>query len=128
MGLALRSYADVPSCIAQNTRYRRVTAAAWDAPLGQASPDKYGMATVFATQESLDEYSIWELLEERASLLDKTPRLALVGYGEFRGHHQATHYRMMKLSIPHEYQDGPRRRHHWQSGWVPDAIGFLAES
>jgi hypothetical protein len=101
-------------------------AAAWDAPLGQASPNKYGMSAVFATQESLDRFSIWELLKARAALLAGEPRLALLGYGDFRGHHQATHYHMLKLGIPHEYQDGPRRDHHWQSGWVTDAVKFLA--
>jgi enterochelin esterase-like enzyme len=100
-------------------------AAAWDAPLGQASPSKYGMSEIFPTQASLDPYSIWELLRMRAADLAEVPRLALLGYGDFRGHHQATHYHMMKLGIPHEYADGPRRDHHWQSGWVPDAVKFL---
>ena len=61
-------------------------AVAWDAPLGQASPTKYGMSAVFASQESLEAYSIWELLKERAALLaEQTKRLALLGYSDFRG-------------------------------------------
>jgi len=100
-------------------------AAAWDAPLGQQSPTKYGMRETFATQDTLDRYCIWELLAKRADSLAAQPRLALLGYGEFRGHHQATHHRMMKLGIVHEYLDGPRREHHWQSGWVENAIDFL---
>jgi hypothetical protein len=44
----------------------------------------------------------------------------------FRGHHQAVHYRMMKLGITHEYMHGPKRDPHCQSGWLPDAIWFLA--
>ena len=86
------------------------------------------MREIFANQETLDRYCIWHLLAERAKLLDAQPRLALLGYGDFRGHHQATHYRMMKLGITHEYQDGPRREHHWHSGWVESAIEFLANT
>ncbi len=100
-------------------------AAAWDAPLGQASPSKYGMSEIFPTQAALEPYSIWELLKTHAAVLAEEPRLALMGYGDFRGHHQATHYHMMKLGILHEYADGPRRDHHWQSGWVPDAVKFV---
>ena len=87
----------------------------------------YGMGSVFSSQESLAEYAIWELLTKRASLLSNTPRLALLGYGAFPGHHKATHYHMLKLGIPHEYRDGPRRKHHWQSGWLPSAVHFLAQ-
>jgi S-formylglutathione hydrolase FrmB len=101
-------------------------AAAWDAPLGQQSPTKYGMCEVFPTQESFDSYCVWDLLADRAGQLATTNRFALLGYGLFRGHHQAVHYRMAKLGIQHEYQDGPKRDHSWHSGWVPDAVRFLA--
>ena len=100
-------------------------AAAWDAPLGQQSPTKYGMSEVFPSQYALEPYIVWELLAQHAESLAGTPRFALLGYGDFRGHHQATHYRMMQLGIPHEYQDGPRRKHDWHSGWVQSAIEFL---
>jgi hypothetical protein len=101
-------------------------AAAWDAPLGQQSPTKYGMREVFATQDALDPYCIWDLLLKRAEQFSTKQRLGLLGYGSFRGHHQATHYRMMNFGILHEYQDGPRREHNWHSGWVPSAVEFLA--
>jgi len=101
-------------------------AAAWDAPLGQASPSKYGMSEMFPTQQSLALYDVWDFLKQRAALLAGSTRLALLGYGDFRGHHQATHHHMLKLGIPHHYQDGPRREHHWQSDWMADAVRLLA--
>ena len=101
-------------------------AAAWDAPLGQQSPNKYGMREVFPTQASLDPYCIWELLTARTELLIAKTRLSLLGYGVFRGHHQATHCHLQRLGIPHDYEDGPRREHHWNSGWVPKAVELLA--
>lgn len=101
-------------------------AAAWDAPLGQQSPNKYGMREVFPNQSDLDQYCVWDLLKQQANLLKASSRLALLGYGVFRGHHQATHYRMMNLGIPHTYEDGPKCEHHWESGWVSNAINHLA--
>jgi len=101
---------------------------AWDAPFGQQSPNKYGMSEVFASQDDLDPYCIWDLLKEHAELFATEKRFALLGYGVFRGHHQATHFRMTKLGIAHEYQDGPRREHYWHSGWVPSAVEFLAKT
>lgn len=100
-------------------------AAAWDAPLGQATPHKYGMSEVFPDQSTLDKYDVWELMQKQSSLLAGKPRLALLGFGSFRGHHQATHYRMLNLGIAHVYEDGPRREHHWESGWVAGAVEKL---
>jgi hypothetical protein len=101
-------------------------AAAWDAPLGQQSPNKYGMGEVFPNQYALDRYCVWDLLKQQANLLTGSLRFALLGHGVFRGHHQATHYRMLNLGIPHAYEDGPGREHHWESGWVSGAINYLA--
>ena len=30
------------------------------------------------------------------------------------------------VKIAHEYRDGPRRKHDWHSGWVAEAVEFLA--
>jgi hypothetical protein len=100
-------------------------AAVFDAPLAWESPNRYGMGEVFATQETMDRYCVVELLERSAAVLSGSPRLALYGYSDFRGHHQFVHYRMLALGIPHEYADGPRREHTWGSGWLEEAVGFL---
>ena len=84
------------------------------------------MGEVFATPENMDKYCVSALLEREAARLAGKPRLALYGYSDFRGHHQFLHYRMLKLGIPHEYADGPRREHRWDSGWLPEAVDFLS--
>ncbi|MGA2497298.1 MAG: DUF4838 domain-containing protein, partial [Tepidisphaeraceae bacterium] len=103
-------------------------AAAWDAPLMKDKPNQFGMGEVFATQANFEEYQITKLLEKQAGILQDKPRLALVGYGNFRSHHQQAHDLMMKLKIAHEYRDGPERQHVWDSGWVADAVQFLLPS
>jgi hypothetical protein len=102
-------------------------AAAWDAPLVETSPNKYGMKDIFATQDNFEKYRITALLAAAAKRLNgRAARLALHGYGGFRAQHQAAHDLMAKLQIPHDYRDGPQRKHHWSSGWLEDAVEFLA--
>jgi hypothetical protein len=101
-------------------------AAAFDAPLAWESPNRYGMAQVFGTQENMNRYCIVDLLGTAKDLVGGEPRLGLLGYSDFRGQHQFLHYHMLKLNVPHAYQDGPRREHRWDSGWLPQAVEFLA--
>jgi len=100
-------------------------AAAWDAPLEETKPNKYGMEIVFGTQENFEPYQITKLLEAHAEQFRREPRLGLFGYGNFRNQHIASHERMVKLQIAHQYVDGPKREHVWQSGWIPEAVEFL---
>lgn len=103
-------------------------AAAWDAPLEMTEPGKYGSKIVF-TPESFPDYQISKLLERRAENLRGGPaRLGLFGYGNFHAEHIAAHERMVRLGIPHEYHDGPQRKHIWESGWIPEAVEFLVGS
>ena len=101
-------------------------AAAWDAPLRQGRPDRFGMGPIFGPQVSFMEYHVPTLLLRQAAELRGAKRLALLGYGNFRGHHQSIHRQLAELKIPHEYRDGPKRRHHWAGGWVAEAVEFLA--
>lgn len=100
-------------------------AAAWDAPLNQDAPTRFGMGDIFATQENFENYRVNVLVEKQAARLGKEKRLILMSYGGFRQHHQALHERLLRLEIPHEYQDGPERKHSWDSGWIADAVKFL---
>lgn len=101
-------------------------AAAFDAPLAWETPNRYGMSEVFGTQTNMDQYCIIDLMKGLAEELAVGPRFALYGYNDFRGQLQFLHYYMLKLGIPNEFQDGPRREHRWDSGWVPSAVEFLA--
>ena len=97
-------------------------AGAWDAPLMKDKPDEFKMNDLFGTQENFEHYRITSLLNERASLLRERKRLYLSGYGNFLKHTQDAHAFLDDLKIPHDYQDGPRRKHIWGSGWLADAV------
>jgi Putative esterase len=100
-------------------------AAAWDAPLMMAMPNKYGMAGIFGTQENFEKYQLTKLLTASAKELDKEPRLAILGYSNFREHHQQAHELMKRLDIPHEYRDQKKSPHDWHSGWVEGGVTWL---
>lgn len=100
-------------------------AAAWDAPLNMAAPNQFGMGPIFGTQECFDNYRISSLLAKQAEKLKSSSRLALIGYSNFRPHHQAIHQHMKTLGIPHEYRDVRHGKHDWMSGWLEDAVRFL---
>ena len=101
-------------------------AAAWDAPLNEERPNRYGMGPIFGSQENFENYRIAALLEDQAGQLRQRRRLVLLGYDNFRSHHLEIHDRMLALKIPHDYRDGPKRKHQWHSGWVAEAVGLLA--
>ncbi len=101
-------------------------AAAWDAPLMQRKPDKYGMGPIFGNQANFNRYLVSDLVKRQAKLLRSHKRLALTGYFQsFRAHHLAMHRLLTELGVPHTYRDGPKRDHHWESGWLEEAVGLL---
>jgi hypothetical protein len=100
-------------------------ASVFDAPLAWESPNRYGMAQVFGTQENMNRYCVVDLLARSTALAQQESRLALYGYSDFRGQHQFLHHYLLRLGIPHSYEDGPRRQHRWDSGWVKQAVEFL---
>jgi S-formylglutathione hydrolase FrmB len=102
-------------------------AAAWDAPLDMDRPGKYGSGEIFGDDATFQKYRVTTLLEQQAGKLGERARLALLGYGNFRPAHVAVHELMTQLKIPHEYQDGPERKHDWHSGWVAGAVEWLAK-
>ena len=104
-------------------------AAAWDAPLMQNAPNRFGMGPIFGNLENFERYKVSDLVRSRAGLLRARCRLVLTGYaGAFREHHVAMHELLGELEIPHVYLDGPQRAHHWESGWLGEAVGLLAEA
>lgn len=101
-------------------------AAAWDAPLMQRKPDKYGMGPIFGNQANFNRYLVSDLVKRRVNLLRDHKRLVLTGYFQsFRAHHVAMHRLLTELEVPHTYRDGPKRDHHWESGWLKEAVGLL---
>ena len=102
-------------------------AAAWDAPLAMAQPNRYGMEEIFATQENFERYRITSLLRQRAEELRTGTRLIQLGYGNFRDQHLTLESLWDELRISHIFRDGPQRPHAWDSGWLPDAVQLLVE-
>ncbi len=105
-------------------RFQR--AAAWDAPLMQARPDRFGMGPIFGTLENFRGYQISALLADPPAEFLHSPRLIHLGYDNFRGHHREFEQLLNDQQVQHTYQDGPQRRHHWNSGWLKTAIESLA--
>ena len=103
-------------------------AAAWDAPLNKVRPDQFKMDQVFGTQANFEQYEIARLLPLRAKELADSPRLLLLGYGNFHADHEAINALLDRQQIPHVYRDGPQRKHEWSSGWLPDAVKLLFEA
>ena len=100
-------------------------AAGWDAPFTMDGPTKYGMGEILGTQANFERYRLTTLLRSRAEGLRGEMRLGVFGYDNFREHHVQLHALLDELKIPHEYRDGPKRKHHWNSGWVAEALEFL---
>jgi S-formylglutathione hydrolase FrmB len=99
-------------------------AVAWDAPMMLEKIGPWDSAALFGTQENFESYCVSHLLRARASKFENQ-RLFLPGYGEFREQHVQMHNLLGELRIPHEYRDGPERKHNWHSGWLPDAVDVL---
>lgn len=106
-------------------------AAAWDAPLMQAAPDRFGMGPIFGTPENFECYRLECLLCDRATVLrcrcgwESSTRLIHLGYGNFLDHHSRMEELLTQLQIPHIYADAPKRDHTWHSGWLEEAVQRL---
>lgn len=103
-------------------------AAAWDSPMMMDRYGKYGNGDIFGTQDNFEKYRVTDLLRTRADLLGGDKRLILTGYGSFRKEHEEAHALLDELKIPHEYRDGPSRKHDWHSGWVEEEVELLVEN
>lgn len=102
-------------------------AAAWDAPLAMAAPNRFGMGDIFGTQANFEAYRITALLKNQAKMLGNEPRLALVGTSNFRDHHEQVHRLMQDLHVEHHYLDLRQGPHTWGGGWLADAFRWFME-
>jgi len=100
-------------------------AAAWDAPLMLEAPGRYGSGPIFGTAENFSHYHLAARIESAGELLGSEPRLIHLGYGNFRTEHRRMEELLLQHDVPHVYQDGPQREHHWNSGWLADAVRLL---
>jgi S-formylglutathione hydrolase FrmB len=100
-------------------------AAAFDAPLMMEELGRFGTAGIFGTEANFEEYRVTTLLAKRAGRFQGGRRLVLVGTGNFQADHDGVLRVMEGLLISYAYRSGRKREHHWNSGWVPEAVDLL---
>lgn len=98
---------------------------AWDAPMTMTEPGKYGSGPIFGTLDNFRRYELVRLLRTDSKPFERATRLILSGYGNFRASHIQMHATLTKLGVRHIYRDSPQRRHHWNSGWLPEAFSLV---
>lgn len=103
-------------------------AAAWDAPLMMKPPGKYGSKPIFGTEENFARYQLSSLVTHAAQLEFHADRLIHAGYGNFRSEHVEMNTLLESLKLQVVFLDGPKREHHWNSGWLPEVVKLLAET
>lgn len=102
-------------------------ASAWDSPLTKTAPNEFQMGEIFGTQEQFAKYQLTTLLPEHAKLLQARKRLYLAGHDNFLKHTQDAHALLESLQIPHDYREGPKRKHVWGSGWMIESVDELTK-
>jgi hypothetical protein len=102
-------------------------AAVWDTPFNLTALSYPGMKEVFATPEYLARQALPDRLRGAARQLRRGKRIAILGYENFLEQQQQIHKLLNELEIPHDYVEGPSRRHRWDSGWVEQAVERLAD-
>ena len=100
-------------------------AVAWDAPLMMNAPGNYGSGPIFGGNENYQLYQLSKLVPQQAAHFKDSPRLIHLGYGNFQSQHVEFEALLNAHNISHVYQNGPSRKHDWNSGWVDDAARLL---
>jgi Putative esterase len=100
-------------------------ALAWDAPMMLERVGPWDTSTIFGTQENFESYRLSDLVRTHGARLGPAARLFMHGHGVFREDHARMGDLLRMLKIPHEYIDGPLRKHDWRSGWIADAVHQL---
>lgn len=83
---------------------------------------------IFGSTANFERYRISTLLKKQAGLLQGKARLFYYNTESKRALGGAEIHRLMvQLGIPHRYLFEPKRRHRWDSGWIPEAVRFLVD-
>lgn len=110
-------------------------AATFDSPVMKTQPDQWEMPYFWPSPEHFHDFAIPHLLRSRGAALGSSPRIALLGYGNFgrdapdwsHDHLSEAHELLDELGIPHVYDNERFRAHRWDSGWLPEAVDALAQ-
>lgn len=83
---------------------------------------------IYGSEANFEKYRISSLLKERGKKLGSKERLFYYNTEGKRGWGGAEiHQQMVELEIPHRYLYESKRKHRWDSGWIPEAVKFLVE-
>ncbi len=103
-------------------------AAAWDAPMLFEDLDVQGshLRKIFGTDTNYASYYIPELLQKNAGLFaERSHQLVLMGHSYLKKDIEQLHQFMNKFGIAHVYDNATKRKHRWDSGWLPEAVKIL---
>ncbi|MFY0653193.1 MAG: hypothetical protein JXQ96_14220 [Cyclobacteriaceae bacterium] len=82
----------------------------------------------FGDLGNFEKYRVSTLLKNNKDKLGTTSRIFYYNTGGNRARGGAIiHNLMVELEIPHLYIFEPKRKHRWDSGWIPAAVNFLVE-
>jgi len=99
-------------------------ACSWDAPLMMTEKKPgWGSKEHFGTSEQMAKYLPTTLAEQQAvKFAQGGARITLLGHELYGPDTLAYHQLLLKLGIPHQFDDSLRFKHAWDSGWVPKAL------
>ncbi len=102
-------------------------ACSWDAPLMMTEAKLgYGSKNHYGSPEHAVAYVPTLLARQHASeLAGGPPRLTIVGSHNFGPHTREFHELLESLGIPHRYDNSLKHKHHWESGWVSEALNVF---
>ncbi|MEQ9288031.1 MAG: alpha/beta hydrolase-fold protein [Cyclobacteriaceae bacterium] len=82
----------------------------------------------FGDLGNFEKYRVSTLLKNNKDKLGTTSRIFYYNTGGNRARGGALiHNLMVELEIPHLYIFEPKRKHRWDSGWIPEAVNFLVK-
>ena len=105
-------------------------AAVWDGTLVFDSLKNWqaGVEEIFGTQENLRTYYLPAAIQKNSNQLrQSSPRIVLMGYAypNTKQQTEIIHQIFINERIGHIFDISVKRKHAWNSGWVPKAIEYL---
>ncbi|MEM7370228.1 MAG: alpha/beta hydrolase-fold protein [Bacteroidota bacterium] len=109
-------------------------AAVWDSgvridtgPMREATREEK-IGQIFGSMETFRSYRLSWLIREKGKALGKEERLLYYNTEGNRAVGGAKiHMLLVQQGIPHRYLFESKRRHRWDSGWIPEAVRFLVD-
>lgn len=82
----------------------------------------------FGSEANFELYRVSSLLKKSGNKLGDSARLFYYNTEGVRAPGGVDIHRLMvNLEFPHRYLFETKRKHRWDSGWMPEAVGFLTE-